>query len=715
MSNTTAVRSSSSDTSGPDSTRRASSAVRAAWPIFVALALLAGLVAAAISQQFLGESLALLGLPDPGKATTIGLPLFRGAGWIVLSLALGSFMLAAFGPRPNADGDLALDGHLASRTGTYALVAWALLAIGQIPMVLSDVSGSTLAETLKPDMWFIALEQISEARAWAWVAGIALFAAFFAGMSHRWIWQPVYFALTLLSMVPLFAVGHNAAGGDHDIGTNSLIIHLVLMALWIGGLMAMLAHGMRRGADMDVVVNRYSFVALIAFFAMAVSGVVNALLKVRIEDLFSMEYGNVLVAKTVLLIVLGIFGFAHRQRTIPRLKKDPYNSGAFRKVAIGELVIMAVTAGLAVTLTRTPPPPPRDPNLSVMDIELGFPLFEPANWANIFLMWRIDMFFSVASAVAAAIYLYWYIKLIRRGGQWPIHRVLWWVGGCFMLFFTTCSGLGMYGMAMFSWHMLAHMSMSMLIPVMLVQGGVITLALRALEPAGKNGVPGIREWLVAFINNPVSRFLTHPITAAVQFVSGFYLLYLTPLYDLMVDEHLGHLFMNIHFLISGYIFYWVAIGVDAAPRQVPPYLKLVTVLGTLPFHAWFGIILMQSATPIGLDFYQKLDLPFYVDLLQDQNWGGAVAWGAGEVPLIIVALALCVQWLNQDRKESKRFDRQEERSGDAELNAYNEMLARLSGQTTDAEPAEQDYYNQEVTSFELRPTIDPNKSRHQQH
>ncbi|MDK6717775.1 cytochrome c oxidase assembly protein, partial [Escherichia coli] len=62
--------------------------------------------------------------------------------------------------------------------------------------------------------------------------------------------------------------------------------------------------------------------------------------------------------------------------------------------------------------------------------------------------------------------------------------------------------------ALFSVHMIAHMLYSMGIPVMLVLGGPVTLALRALKPAGRDGLPGIREWLVVFINNPVSRFLT---------------------------------------------------------------------------------------------------------------------------------------------------------------------------------------------------------------
>ncbi|WP_271800719.1 cytochrome c oxidase assembly protein, partial [Dietzia maris] len=79
--------------------------------------------------------------------------------------------------------------------------------------------------------------------------------------------------------------------------------------------------------------------------------------------------------------------------------------------------------------------------------------------------------------------------------------------------------------------------------------------------AGRGNPPGPREWIVEFINNPLSRFLTHPIVASVQFVAGFYLIYFGGFYETLASEHLGHMFMNVHFLISGYLFYWVIIGV----------------------------------------------------------------------------------------------------------------------------------------------------------
>ncbi len=124
-------------------------------------------------------------------------------------------------------------------------------------------------------------------------------------------------------MMPLALTGHSSSGGSHDVATNSLIWHLVGAAFWAGGLFALLAHARRRGAHTDVAARRFSFVATICFVAMAISGVVNALVRVPLDDLFSTTYGRLIVAKIVALVVLGVFGFLQRRRALPALAADP--------------------------------------------------------------------------------------------------------------------------------------------------------------------------------------------------------------------------------------------------------------------------------------------------------------------------------------------------------------------------------------------------------
>jgi putative copper resistance protein D len=84
-------------------------------------------------------------------------------------------------------------------------------------------------------------------------------------------------------------------------------------------------------------------------------------------------------------------------------------------------------------------------------------------------------------------------------------------------------------------------------------------------------------------------------------------------------------------------------------------------------------------------FFQGLHLPWMVDLLADQRTGGAVAWGIGELPTLILALLVTLAWVRSDHAETTRLDRKAEQDDDAELKAYNAHLSALSGQS--GEPA----------------------------
>ena len=222
--------------------------------------------------------------------------------------------------------------------------------------------------------------------------------------------------------------------------------------------------------------------------------------------------------------------------------------------------------------------------------------------------------------------------------------------------------------AMFSMHMAAHMLLSMLTPVLLVLGAPVTLALRALPTAGKGDPPGPREWLLAALHSRVSRFFTNPIVATVLFVAGFYGLYFGGIFDAAVGTHAAHLAMNLHFLVTGYLFYWVVIGVDPTPRPIPPLGKV----GNGVRVAAAARVLRRGPDEhqecvLGESFYKSLQLYWHTDLLGDQRLGGGIAWAAGEVPLVVVMIALLVQWTRSDRRTAKRLDRAADRDDDAEL------------------------------------------------
>ncbi|HUL99984.1 MAG TPA: cytochrome c oxidase assembly protein [Mycobacterium sp.] len=659
-------------TAAPPTARRA-----AVWPVLTGVAVLAGATAAAIGALSLVAALTATGLPDPGPVTTYGLPFVRAAGEVAAVIAVGSFLFAAFFVPPQDNGVLDASGYRASRIGTVASGVWAVCAALLVPLTISDVSGQPVLEHLNPLTIWSAADLVNTAGAWRWTAFLAALVTLASLPVLRWSLTPFLFAGSLLTLMPLGLTGHSSASGAHDVGTNSLVIHLVAGALWAGGLLALLVHALRGAKHADLAARRFSRVAGWCFVAMAVSGVVNALVRISPGDLVETTYGRLVLAKVAALCALGVLGWRQRRSGLVALRDNPTKRGPLIRLGLIEALVFGVTFGIAVGLGRTPPPPP-DRLPSIPEVAIGYDFAGPPTLARVLFDWRFDLFFGTAAIVLALVYLAGVRRLRRRGDTWPAGRTFVWLCGCAVLLFATSSGVGRYMPAMFSMHMAAHMLLSMLAPILLALGGPTTLALRALTAAGRGDPPGPREWILIALHSKLSRFFTHPLVATVMFVVGFYGLYFGGIFDAFAGNHAAHVLMNLHFLLSGYLFYWVVIGIDPTPRAIPPVAKLAMVFASLPLHAFFGVVLMGTSTVMAEGFYRSLQLSWHTDLLGDQRLGGGIAWAAGEVPLAVVMIALLIQWSRRDQRTAKRLDRAADRDEDAELAAYNAMLAELA-------------------------------------
>ena len=665
-------------TDAPVASRRA-----VAWPLLVGVAALAGCTAAGIGALSLAAALTATGLPDPGPVTTVGLPFVRAAGEVAAVVAVGSFLFAAFLVPPQDNGVLDVDGYRALRVGTVAAGAWAVCAALLVPLTISDVSGQPITAHLNPARLWSLASLINISTAWRWTALLAAAVTLASLPVLRWSWTPLLLVGSLATLIPLGLTGHSSAGGSHDLATNSLLIHLVAASLWAGGLLALLTHVIRGGQHADLAARRFSVIALWCFGAMALSGVVNALVRILPSDLLTTDYGRLVVAKFVALCLLGVAGWRQRRTGVVALQADPSSrsrpdpAGADRGGAVRPHVRhrrRPWSHTSAATADRRPLDSRRENRLRLRRAAHPGPgalrlAFRPDLRHGGHRVRRAVPGRSASAAAARR-------RMADRAGPWPG------CCGCRTLLFVTSSGVGRYMPAMFSMHMVAHMLLSMLVPILLVLGGPVGLALRALPAAGRGDPPGMREWLLAALHSRMSRFLTNPVVATVLFVAGFYGLYLGGLFDAAVGSHIGHVVMNVHFLVSGYLFYWVVIGVDPTPRPIPPLAKVAVVFASLPLHAFFGVVLMSMQKVLGESFYRSLHLSWHTDLLGDQRLGGGIAWAAGEIPLVVVMIALLVQWSRSDQRTATRLDRAADRDEDADLAAYNAMLAELARRDT---------------------------------
>ncbi|MGH3824201.1 MAG: cytochrome c oxidase assembly protein [Pseudonocardiaceae bacterium] len=645
--------------------------------VLVAVGVLLGMaLSAGLIVVLSDDGLTSLGLPDPGLFTRVALPAVRVLCEGAALVTVGSLLLAAFLVPPQSSGYLDTGGYAAIRTARIAALIWALSAVGMVPLFAADALGRPVTEVLDLPLLASMASVLSQVGAWALTAGIAWVVAGFCWAALSWGATVWLFTLSIIGLMPVALTGHSSAGGAHDVATNSLLYHLVAAALWVGGLIALLAHLARRGEHAGLACVRFSQLALVCWLVMAASGVINALVRVTPDRLLT-TYGLLVSGKVAALMALGVFGWLHRRTAVAAVVERGDRAAILRLGGV-EVLVMFATIGLAVALSRTAPPGGIAAQPSRTEVFLGYDLAGPPTLERLLLDWRPDLVFGVAALVLASVYLAWVRRLRRRGEGWPAGRTAAWLGGCAIILIATSSGIGRYSMAMFSVHMGVHMLLSMVAPILLVLGGAVTLALRALPAAGAGNPPGPREWLLAFTRSWIVRMAMHPLMALGMYVASLYVMYFTGLYDAAAPSHWAHLVMNAHFLLMGYAYYWLIIGVDPAPRRLPYLGKLGLLLAAMPFHAFFGLSLMSSATVIGGDYYRSLALPFVPDLLLDQRVGGAIAWALGEIPMVIVLVALLAQWARGDTREARQFDREAESDGDAERATHNALLARLA-------------------------------------
>ncbi|MGW4978650.1 cytochrome c oxidase assembly protein [Streptomyces mirabilis] len=293
------------------------------------------------------------------------------------------------------------------------------------------------------------------------------------------------------------------------------------------------------------------------------------------------------------------------------------------------------------------------------------------------LEWSADPFFLIACLTGLGLYGWGVVRLARRGDKWSVGRTIAFVLGVLTVMLVMCTKLNDYGMVMFSVHMVQHMVISMLSPILILLGAPITLALRALPVAATRGNKGPRELLLMFLHSRYMRIITHPAFTIPLFIASLYALYFSPIFDFLMGSKTGHVAMMCHFLAVGLVFFWPIMGVDPGPHRPGYLMRMLELFAGMPFHAFFGIALMMASAPM-VETYKNPPASLGIDALSDQSAAGGIAWAFSEIPSVLVLIALLFQWYASEKRQARRTDRAADRNGDKELEAYNAYLASLN-------------------------------------
>jgi len=493
---------------------------------------------------------------------------------------------------------------------------------------------------------------------------------------RRLLGSYVSLLIALIAITAPVFQSHGSSSGNHGLAIGALIIHVIALSFWVGGLFGLTQLSKQQKL---IALPRFSEIALWSAITVVISGAATAWTRLDSLQAWQSKYGVITLVKISLAFTLVGFGALHRRWII----KSDYPS-VFRLIT-AEIGVMFTTVFVGSWLS-TVNPPDREiistPALLVTGIEMP----APPTLSRVLLGYEADGLMLGLLIFLVALYIKGVVILTKRGDKWPVGRTIAFALGISAVDFATSGGLGLYSHFAFANHMMAHMVLGMIAPIGIVLGAPITLALRTL-PLGRNQQEsGIRGIFIELLHSKLSKFYTNPVVALAIFDGSLFALYFTPLFGNIMQGHSGHFFMSLHFLLAGFLFFQVLIGIDPLPRKVPHIAKIIVIFAAMSIHAFFSISVMSATTLLDNGYFELLQRPWATDLLADQKLGGSIGWAMGEVPILLALLATFLQWLKADKNEAARIDRAADRAAamgeDDDLARYNNYLAQLNKRET---------------------------------
>ena len=592
------------------------------------------------------------------------------SGFAVIGLLLAAAALVL-----DSDGALSNVGLALLQKARIATALWLITSIFAIVVKVSDVLEIPISQALDLTTIRSFVTQVDLGKYMFFETLAIAVVSLFLARTKRILPTLVLIGISLLGLIAPVFQSHAASSGSHGLAIGSLVTHVIALSLWVGGIFGLVAipAEVRKAA-----VKRFSSLALWAAIAVTISGFVSAFIRLNSKEAWATSYGVIVFVKILFTILLLSLGYLNREYIA--LNTEVTWRKLARIISVEAFTMVALT-GLGSALSRVTPPSKDVTGASPSVLAIGIDTPKPPTLARLLTLFAPDALFVALLLVAFALYLYGVALLRKRGDAWAIGRTLSFLFGLLIINLATSGGLGLYALFSFEWHMIAHMALGMIAPIFLVLGAPITLALRTLPIGRTPQERGIRGTLLAALHSRPAVLLTNPITAIALFDGSLFILYFTNLFGDLMQQHAGHLFMNIHFILAGFLFFHVIIGIDPNPKKFPHIVRIVLLFAAMALHAFFSVALMSGTTLIDMGYYQSLHTSWLPDLLLDQQKGGSIGWAMGEIPILIALVATFIQWMRDDSREAKRIDRAEARHAAMgepdELAHYNAYLNRL--------------------------------------
>jgi putative membrane protein len=211
----------------------------------------------------------------------------------------------------------------------------------------------------------------------------------------------------------------------------------------------------------------------------------------------------------------------------------------------------------------------------------------------------------------------------RHHKPWPLYRTILFILGVTCAMAAVIGPLADRAHTDFTAHMLGHLLLGMLAPLLMVLARPMTLILRTLHVQTARHISSILR------SRPMS-ILNHPIVTSLLNIGGLWILYTTDLYVLMHQYILLHILIHIHVFLAGYLFTASLIYVDPTPHRYSFTYRLIVFWMALAGH---GILskAIYAHPPTGVPTSQA-------------ETGGMLMYYGGDAIDLVMIFILCYQW-----------------------------------------------------------------------
>jgi putative membrane protein len=266
--------------------------------------------------------------------------------------------------------------------------------------------------------------------------------------------------------------------------------------------------------------------------------------------------------------------------------------------------------------------------------------------------WNADPVPWACVLLAAAAYVVAVRRVNRQHPQAPVPgwRVAAWLLGLATILVALESAVDRYSDELLTVHMVQHLMLAMIAPPLLALGAPGTLALRTAGPGLR------RRVLLPILHSRVVRILASPLVAWPAFTATMWFTHFSPLYDAALENPGLHLAEHGLFLATGLLFWWPIVAADPVPGRMGWGARLVYLILQMPVNAAVGLAIYFAPTLL-YPHYATLVRFWGPDPLTDQQIGGVVMWGAGDLILLFAFAAVVAGWMQADVRRSQRSDR----------------------------------------------------------